>query len=428
MEGGPTRRTLILGLNYAPEATGIAPYTAGLAAGLRRRGVQTSVITAHPHYPEWRVHDGYGQWTAHDEQQGVEVTRVRHYVPRHPALTNRMLSEISLGLRQSVRRWRRQDVIVGVSPALFATAIVRLRAAITHPRTPFVVWVQDIYGQGLAETHQGGRLSFRTLHALERRVLRSASRVVVIHERFAARVAREFGIPRDRIDVVRNWSHIDGESVRTVADTRRHLGWRDDEQVVLHAGAMGVKQGLESVIDAARVALHADAGIRFVFLGNGARRDHLRTLAEDLPNVQFIETLPQSEFVDAMNAADVLLVNERPGVAEMAVPSKLTSYFAVGRPVVAATDPTGITAAEVHAADAGVVVDAGDPDALLKAIVDLCGDEERHGRLGRNGRAYQRRVLDAERSITDFWAVLSRSMRKNEARGQVAARAIPTSE
>ena len=62
----------ILGLNYPPEHTGIAPYTGGLAVGLRRRGFRVTAHVSHPHYPQWQIHEGYGQWSRTDPTDGVD--------------------------------------------------------------------------------------------------------------------------------------------------------------------------------------------------------------------------------------------------------------------------------------------------------------------------------------------------------------------
>src|SRR3954464_4222846 len=76
-EVSPTVRVLVVGLNYTPEATGIAPYTTGLSEGLARLGHEVQVLTAMPHYPEWRVHEGYDSWVRQERIEGVTVHRVR---------------------------------------------------------------------------------------------------------------------------------------------------------------------------------------------------------------------------------------------------------------------------------------------------------------------------------------------------------------
>ncbi|GEP28424.1 hypothetical protein E3O11_09715 [Cryobacterium levicorallinum] len=69
----------IMGMHYTPELTGNAPYTTALAEGLVTIGHSARVITAHPHYPEWRIREGYGRFTSHENINGVPVTRLRHY-------------------------------------------------------------------------------------------------------------------------------------------------------------------------------------------------------------------------------------------------------------------------------------------------------------------------------------------------------------
>lgn len=404
----PSKRVLVLGLNYPPEPTGISPYTGSMARGLARRGFITRVLTAHPHYPEWKVKPGYGQWSRSEHLDGVDVERLRHYVPAKPKGLRRLFSEASFGGRLIGRRWRDADAIVAVSPALISTAIAALKAKTTHRGVPFVVWVQDLYTLGLAETGQGGGFVERVMKTIEGRLLRSADRVVVIHDRFAARAEQDFGVERDRIEVIRNWTHLSAVADVDVAATRRQFGWGDGEAVVLHAGNMGVKQGLENVVEAARLAASRGERVRFVLLGAGSQLARLKECGAGIPSLQFLSPLNDQDFTAALQSADCLLVNELPGVSEMAVPSKLTSYFAAGRPVVAATDITGITADEIRAANAGVVVPAGDPPALLEAVTSLTEDPEASQRLGANGRTYRLTVLDEEAAITQFTEMLTK--------------------
>src|SRR5699024_8670264 len=154
---------------------------------------------------------------------------------------------------------------------------------------------------------------------------------------------------------------------------------------VLHAGNMGAKQGLENVVAAARLATDRDLPVRFVLLGDGHRRQDLQRAATGEPRVQFLDPVPDAEFAVTLAAADVLLVNELPGLTEMSVPSKLTSYFATGLPVLGAVDPGSTTAEELVAAGAAPTVPAGDPAALVTAVERLRDDPELCRRLGAAG-------------------------------------------
>lgn len=401
-------RVLVLGLNYPPERTGISPYTGSMARGLARRGFVTRVLTSHPHYPDWKVQSGYGQWSRSEQIDGVDVTRLKHYVPRQPKSLRRALSEMSFGARSASSDWDSPDAIVVVSPALISSLISAARAKLTHRTTPLVVWVQDLYTLGMMETGQAGRFSVRMMSALEGWLLRNADRVVVIHDRFAKRIAEDFGVRADRIEVVRNWTHLAPAPDVDIDGARAALGWAPGEVIVLHAGNMGVKQGLENVVSAAKIAEERGLPVRFVLLGHGSERDRLKELGQGLSTLDFLSPLNDAEFFAALASADSLLVNELPGVSEMAVPSKLTSYFSAGRPVVAATDVSGITAEEIRTADAGVVVPAGDPEALLDAVTTLAADPGHAEHLGKNGRLYRKTVLDEESAINRFTEMLTR--------------------
>ncbi|MET9018461.1 glycosyltransferase [Actinopolymorpha sp. NPDC004070] len=394
-------KVTILGGNYAPEPTGISPYTEGLAQGLVARGHDVRVITSHPHYPEWRVKEGYGGWSVSEEVDGVRVQRLAHYVPARPTGGRRLLSELSLGIRFLTARWHRPDVVLLVSPHLITSAVAALRARWSRGLATGI-WIQDLYSLGITETSQGGRSAAAALKALESHTLRSATGAVVIHDRFRSFVTQTLGVATRRVEVIRNWSHVDPPMEVDRAAVRRRRGWDPDVTVVLHAGNMGAKQGLENVVEAARLAAQQRAPVRFVLLGDGNQRARLQSLAGDVTSIDFVPPLPDDEFRQTLGSADILLVNERAGVKEMAVPSKLTTYFSTSLPVLAATDEGSITASEIDASGGGTRVPAGHPQALLDAVLSLRADPARARALGAAGRRFRDSVLTQDAALDHF--------------------------
>ncbi|RUR02032.1 glycosyltransferase WbuB [Labedella endophytica] len=388
----------VLSAHFSPETTGNAPYVGRLATGLVQRGLGVRVLTAHPHYPEWTIREGYGQWSRRDDRDGVVVLRHLHYVPRSPSNLKRLAAELSLGLRFAFSRWGKPDVILLVSPALFSSTVAMVKARLLHPRTPVGVWVQDIYSVGATETG-GNSTVAAVIKRIEAWLFRSADGVSVIHDRFATVMTTSLGVEPSRVEVIRNWTHVGGTPAQDRASWRATLGWPEDATVVLHAGNMGVKQGLENVVDAARVADSSDRDVRFVLMGDGNQKATLVDYAKGVRSITFLESVSNEDFMNVLGAADVLLVNEKLGVAEMSVPSKLTSYFKVGRPVLAATADEGATATELRSSQAGEHVPAGDPRALLDAAIALGDDTVRSDTLGRNGQEFAARVLDETAAI-----------------------------
>ncbi|WP_029430298.1 WcaI family glycosyltransferase [Blastococcus sp. URHD0036] len=384
-------RVLVLGLNYAPETTGIAPYTTGMVRFLADAGHEVHAVTGLPHYPQWSLSEGYAPRTYRTVEDGVHHLRVPHPIPRTPSGRTRILMEAAFAARAATVRVPRPDVVLAVSPALLTVAAA-LGRRLTGG-TPVGVVVQDLYSRAAVEVSAlTGREAAATA-ALERRLLRAADGVAAIHDRFRESLVR-LGVDDDRITTIRNWTHVRSATGDPLA-LRRELGWRDDEVIALHAGNMGAKQGLESVVEAARTAQARGLPVRFVFLGDGHQRRSLETLAGDLRTLQFLDPLPDGVFETALRAADVLVLNERPEIAEMCVPSKLTSYFAAGRPVVAATSPLSASAAEMTASGGGLRVAPADPAALLDAVVRIAGDDALGRALAACGRAFARDVLDS---------------------------------
>jgi glycosyltransferase involved in cell wall biosynthesis len=224
--------------------------------------------------------------------------------------------------------------------------------------------------------------------------------VATISEEFRAYL-EEAGVPANRIQRVRNWTRF-GVPAETRDQARARLGWASSDFVCLHAGNMGQKQGLDNLLEAAQVL--RDPDVKIVLSGDGNDRMRLaeRARALKLANLSFTDLQAPGRFEAMLRAADVLILQQRTSVNDMALPSKLTAYFASGRPVVAAVAPTSGAAKEIQAASAGIVVSAGEPSALAESLILLKGSPETAGRLGRAGDEHARRVLSGEQALAGY--------------------------
>lgn len=310
--------------------------------------------------------------------------------------------ELSFGLRLVFARWEKPDVVLVVSPALFSSALAMVRVKLSPGRPALGIWVQDLYSRGVTETGTGGKKLAWLSTALESLILRSADGVVAIHDRFKQHMVTSLDVSSDDVKVIRNWTHLPPAPKSCRQEVRSRLGWAPEETVVLHAGNMGKKQGLANVVNAARLAQEQESPVRFVLMGDGNQRRELQTMATDLRHLQFLPPLPGSDFMEALAAADVLLVNELPGVRDMAVPSKLTSYFNAGVPVIAATDEGSVTAGELAASRGGIRVDAADPQALLEAAEGLWNDKHAANAMGSRGLKFRHETLSESTAISHY--------------------------
>lgn len=405
---GKSLKVVIVGINYAPEPTGIAPYTTGLARGLQNRGYDVTVLTGQPHYPYWRRLGGASEFRSDESLDGVRVRRFRHVLPKRGAnWLGRVAMELSFGLQIVTTRWGRPDVVICVTPPLLATAAAVLRARLTWHRPAVGVLVQDLYHRGISETNVTSGLPAWAIRTIESIALRSSDGVSVIHSGFRSNIDRCLRVKRENTRVIRNWTHVGHASESASASFREKRCWNGAEIVALHAGNMGYKQGLENVVAAAELAGRTGAKVRFVLLGDGNQRAVLEQAALGVDGLEFLQPVEDAEFPAALGAADVLLVNERPGVGQMSVPSKLTSYFQSGKPVVAATDPAGFTAAELEASGAGVCVPAGEPEKLLAEVLRMGSDFRLANRYGCAGRTYSEELLSEDAALDSYeqWVI-----------------------
>jgi glycosyltransferase involved in cell wall biosynthesis len=242
----------------------------------------------------------------------------------------------------------------------------------------------------------GARIADLTAR-LEGWVARQSDQIAVVSPGFRPYL-HGLGVDPDRIVTLRNWSHITPPTADPL-ETRKQLGWSPEQIVVLHAGAIGLKQGLENVVEAARAAVNLDRRLHFVLMGDGNQRRNLEARATGLPNISFIDPVRKEHFPNVLAAADLLLINERGSVTDMSLPSKLTSYLVAGRPIVAAVNPGGETAREIERSRAGVSVPAEQPRALVNALSALANDAGTIERMSRAGAAYAETQLSRESAL-----------------------------
>jgi colanic acid biosynthesis glycosyl transferase WcaI len=393
-------RVLITTSYYWPENAGSAPYLTGFAEHLSDRGHDVVVATGFAHYPDWKS-SAKGRLVAAETRKGVRVRRRWHYVPRTQSAAHRAAYELSLltfGVTALPSTWK-PDVIMGTCPSLTGGALAATASKVY--RAPYGLVFQDLMGQAAEQSGvAGGARVAGLVRSLEIGLAKRAAGVGIIAGGFRRYLERG-GVAPENIWRLRNWTR-GGKPIESAADTRRRFGWGPDEFVCVHGGNMGHKQGLDNLLDVAE--LLADDGVRIALVGDGNDRARLEHHARErgLTNVDFTELQGPGKWEATMQASNVLLVNQRASVKDMSLPSKLTSYFAAGRPVIAAVSPDSETASEIEAAGAGLVVPPADPAAVRRAILALKEDRSRIERLGASGKVYAESTLSPDSALAKY--------------------------
>jgi colanic acid biosynthesis glycosyl transferase WcaI len=404
-------RLLFLGLNYTPELTGIGKYSGEMMEWLAARGHEVRVVTTPPYYPAWRVGDGYSQWQYRKEisAAGAEIYRCPLWVPAKPNgpkrvahLSSFALSSLPIMLAQV--GWR-PDLVITVEPA-FTCAPVALMAA-RLSAVPAWLHIQDFeidaaFDLGLLSA--GG-----WLHDLARRgeraIRRGFSHFSTVSYAMMTRLQQK-EIEASRMTFFPNWVDLDAIHPQAGPNAyREQLGIAPGQVVLLYSGNMGMKQGLEILPELA-TSLRENKKLHFVFCGDGAYRFQLKDAVAALDNVSFLPLQPLERLNELLNLADIHLLPQRAGAADLVMPSKLTGMLASGRPVIAtALSGTQVArAVEGH----GIAVAPADVEALRQAVELLAENAALRERMGESGRMFAVRELARDSVLERFESEMER--------------------
>jgi colanic acid biosynthesis glycosyl transferase WcaI len=400
-------RILIHGINFHPEAAGVGKYSGEMAHWLAAAGHEVRVVTAPPSFPQWRVTPGYRAWR-YDWQplpaqpKRLEVCRCPTWVPKNPKGIKRLLHLASFALSSlPVMLWQMRwqpDLVLLVEPTFCCAPQALLTARLSGAKA----WlhIQDFEVDAAFElgdlTSSRGQVLAR---ALERWLLRKFDRVSAISGQMVGRLILK-GVDQSRCVYFPNW--VDTRTIYPFpnpSSLRRELGIADNVVVALYSGSMGKKQGLDLLVDTARQLLHR-SDLRFVFCGDGSYRRVFVEKARGLPNITILPFQPPERLNELLNLADIHLLPQRAGAADLVMPSKLTGMLASGRPVLA----TAMHGTELANAvqGRGIVVPPGDLDAFASALLELAADSDLRLTLGQAARTYAVSHLNRDEILHRF--------------------------
>lgn len=383
------------GINYRPEPTGIGPYTAELAEEMVKSGLAVRVITTFAHYPQWKVDRADAKvWRRREVLNGVSVLRLRTRMPRPMTGVQRLLFELSYLLSAIMHGPGDAGTVVGIIPGLGSGLAAAVHGRLRRRRV--VIVVQDLAGRGL---RQSGLSSARALGALagaaENLAIRWADQVIVISDNFV-KPLEDSGISPSKMRVLSNWSKETATPELAVAPQPASA------VTLLHAGSMGMKQGLEQLVATAAEASKRGRDWKFVLVGDGSERRRLELLATGLDNVEFRDPVSGGEFPSLLASAQVLLLFQAPTNIDMSFPSKLTSYFGAGVPVVAVVAQEGPVGQLLESTGSGLVAAPGCPAATVDALDALLNDPARAKRYVTAALEYRKLAWNRPELITEW--------------------------
>lgn len=281
----------------------------------------------------------------------------------------------------------RPDVVYATSTPLMIGFAGRDLAR--HFRVPFVFEVRDVWPQALINTGTlRNPLVIWWLRRIERKIYAAADHIVALSPGMKTGVMAA-GVPDGKITVITNGSDadlfrpdLDGSAARR----RLQLGPRF---AAIYFGAMGRANGLDYVIDAARIL--RDRGrdnIVLVLHGSGGTKDGLWARARELglTNVIFSDSVPDKAAVAELVAGcdACLTIYAATDQEQSWSPNKMFDGLAAGKPVL--INVPGWLREVIENNGCGLFADPKRPEALADALADLAADPSLCVEMGRKAR------------------------------------------
>ncbi|MFZ5746837.1 MAG: glycosyltransferase family 4 protein [Pseudomonadota bacterium] len=304
-----------------------------------------------------------------------------------------------------VKRWSQERAlgklfaadVLGFRPELLICSncpietLARIAKAKRAVGARFLFWVQDLLGEAASRVLSArlglpGAAVGAHYERVEGKLLREADHVVAISDDFIDILQNKYRIPRDKIDVIENWSPI-----ADIPQFARNNEWATANLPetgfrVIYSGTLGFKQDPALLLEIASTL----EGCRVEVFSEGAAAAKLQSDAQarGVDNLQVRPWIPFSDLPKALASADLLVVVLEPDAGLFSVPSKVLTYLCAGRPILGSINRSNLAAKIISSSGAGVTHEPGEHAALIASARDFMESPERRTAAGDAGRAY----------------------------------------
>lgn len=399
-------RILIVAQYFWPESFRIND----IAQGLQKKGHEISVLTGKPNYPLGSFYSGYSMFGKRTEKwNGITIYRVP-LIPRGDgkgkSLFLNYISFVFFGCIRALFLPARYDVILVYQQSPITVAIPAMICKLKSGAKSFL-YVQDLWPESIeATTGLKNQLVKKILYKICNWIYANADVLLIQSKAFRAYLISRKVHPEKIIYLPNSTEVLYSMKERNNSLNKYFTGKLN----LVFAGNIGEAQSFDTLIAAAKIVKATDPDISWLILGDGRRKEELVSLVknEKIDDVfQFAGFFDSQMMPDFFASADALILSlKKDFIFSLTIPTKLQSYMACGRPIIASLDGEGSLI--IQGADCGLVSGAEDADGLAQNILLLKRTSltERR-RMGLNGFNYFQKEFEYNRLLDRIENILS---------------------
>lgn len=403
-------KLLILTQYFPPEVGAPQNRLFELAIRLKKAGIDITVLTAMPNYPQMKIYESYKDKNyVYEEMDGLKVHRSSIYVSKSKSILARLRNYFSFVIssaRIGNSKLGNFDFIMCESPPLFLGYSAMYLATKKKARLIFNVsdlWPESAEKLGVVTNKRLLKLAYNLEAKLYRRsVLVTGQTQGIcknIQERFPE--VKTFWLPNG-VDL-----QFYDPSLKPNHAWRKKYGFKEEDFIFLYAGIIGIAQGLELLLNTAKSFLN-QKNVQFVLMGSGPEKTKLRQIKEDLAvtNVHFLEPVAKSEMPQILKSVNAAIIPLRKlDLFKGAIPSKIFENLAMEIPVILGVDGEA-RELFVKQGNCGLYFEPENGEELKACITQLLNDKELAKKLGKNGREFVYAKFNREVIADSFYKEL----------------------
>ncbi len=406
-------KLLIVTQYFPPEVGAPQNRLFELALRLQNFGVDVTVLTAMPNYPEMKIYDGYeGKSYAFEEMQGLKVHRASIYIPKTKSIIDRLRNYFSfvyssarIGLKRLEPHY---DFLMCESPPLFLGYSAMYLSRKKKAKLIFNVsdlWPESAEKLGVVTNKQLLSMAYR----LEEKLYKRSALVSGQTQGICKNISQRF--PEVKTHWLPNGVDLllyNPESIEKTNWREKH-GFKQNDFICLYAGIIGMAQGLEVILEAANKTKE-EINIQYVLLGSGPEKEKLIALKEKLHlrNVHFLDGVSKSEIKFILKEVNAALIPlKKLDLFLGAIPSKIFENLAMKLPVILGVDGEA-RHLFVEQGKCALYSEPENADALAEKVMKLYQHPEMCRQLGEAGRAYVQTNFNRDAIAKTFYEVLNK--------------------